>query len=176
MRLPILVIAAAIVFGHAAPAPPALAQEATAEERLRALERHRRLIGSLRAVEALTRECYFDQSFVLLQLHGGRTEKIGTYRMLRAAADNRFLLPFRRFTARIDKLAVAEPQKALLREAMAAADAAVRSGYAMADALEADDLDAATTLFHERSLPAFRRAWRNFYTVIAELEREAGRP
>lgn len=146
------------------------------EDRLRdAIKRHQ-LLRSLYEYQIQTYSLFHDQTFILLYLHGDRTEVIGTFnkppRMLDAAVQSRYEPQFNRFKARIGKLdGLSEEQKSLLHESVSQVGISIEAGYEMADFLRADDLGAATQKFHDVSLPAFRNAWRSTYTVISELER-----
>lgn len=157
----------------------AVAQEETTDQRIKAILAQHRLITSLREVEAMSRELYFEQSFILLYVHGDRKEWIGSRnhppRMLTEAVDSRFVPPLKRFRARVDRLQLQDTQKSLVFDALDSIDSTIAAGYDIAAEIEQENVFAATTIFHERSLPAFKSAWRNLYTVVFELERDVPR-
>ena len=107
-------LAAATIVALAMSFAPSFAQDRAAE----AVSQHQ-LIVSLRDIEAMARELYYDQSFMLLYLHGNRTEWIGSRnvpsRLLTEAVESRFVPPLKRFSRRIDQLDLSESQKKVAR-------------------------------------------------------------
>ena len=62
---------------------------------------------------------------------------------------------------------------ARLEEVKAQSDLMIEAGFAMVPLLEGKDAEAATRLYAEQTLPAFKLAMRAAYTAVSGIERGA---
>jgi hypothetical protein len=174
-----LAISLAVPSGILVIVPPSFAQTQVSagpeSEQTAELIKLHRLLADVRNLEIDSRDLYFNQSFILLYLHGDRTEWIGSYnrpaRMLTEAVTSLFVPKINRLNARIERSTdLTDEEKLLFKGAITKTNEAINAGFEIADLIRSDRIDEATNVFHEKSLPAFKASWRDLFTLNYRLE------